>query len=99
MPGQEAWMTRATTVPAAAADPGTEAGAGYRWRVLTVALFGLFIVPFNIGAVNNAIPNIASDLGLGLSEAVWIQNAFLLTVAVLLLPVGRVADTLGRARF
>lgn len=66
--------------------------------MLAVTLFGAFVVPFNIGAVNVAAPRIASDLGLGFSEAVWIQLGFLLTVAVLLVPAGRIADTIGRER-
>ena len=77
----------ARTQPAAAEASGDdEERYAARWRVLWITLFGSFIVPFNIGAINVAIPQVAADLRLSLTEAVWVQTAFLLTVAVLLIP-------------
>ena len=66
--------------------------------VLAITLGASFIVPFLMNALNLAIPNIgetykASTLLLG-----WIVNSFLLTSAVFLLPFGRLADIIGRAK-
>src|ERR671915_1876710 len=46
--------------------------------------------------VNVALPAIAADLGVGLSELEWIVTGYALTFASLMLTGGKLADLLGR---
>ncbi|MFD0588615.1 DHA2 family efflux MFS transporter permease subunit [Paenibacillus sp. GCM10027627] len=67
-------------------------------QVFAVSL-GLFIVFIDSTIVNIALPDIIADYGIGLSEASWIINSFVITLAVLLVTMGKLADLFGRARF
>ncbi|HUP64326.1 MAG TPA: MFS transporter, partial [Thermoanaerobaculia bacterium] len=49
-------------------------------------------------AVNVALPAIAEQLGASFSELQWILDGYLLTLGALILPVGRLADNIGRKR-
>lgn len=48
--------------------------------------------------VNVAVPSIIEDLGITSSEAQWVQEAYTLVFAALLLVFGRVSDRVGRLR-
>jgi MFS family permease len=70
-----------------------------RWELLALASVGAFINPF-LGAVTAvALPAISRDLGLSFSASMWVQAAYLIVMAALLIPLGRVADEHGRMRF
>ncbi|MGP8068960.1 MAG: MFS transporter [Candidatus Bathyarchaeia archaeon] len=64
-----------------------------------ITTIGAFMSPFDGSVVTIAIPAIASSIKLGLEAAVWIQLAYLLTLTVLLINAGRLADLHGRKRF
>ncbi|MBW3565527.1 MAG: DHA2 family efflux MFS transporter permease subunit [Acidobacteria bacterium] len=49
-------------------------------------------------AVNVALPAIAEQLGASFSELQWILDGYLLTLGALILPVGRLADNVGKKR-
>jgi EmrB/QacA subfamily drug resistance transporter len=70
-----------------------------RWQLLALTSVGSFIVPFDGSVVSVALPSIGADLQLSFSASIWVQAAYLLTTAVLLIPVGRLADQHGRVRF
>lgn len=73
-------------------------GADHRWRLLALTSIGAFMAPLDGSIVAVALPRIATALGLGYGPSLWVQAAYLLTMAVLLIPLGRWADRRGRLR-
>lgn len=67
-----------------------------RWRLLALTSIGAFMAPLDGSIVAVALPRIATALGLGYGPSLWVQAAYLLTMAVLLIPLGRWADRRGR---
>src|SRR4051812_1742688 len=65
---------------------------------LIAAILGSGVVFLDGTVVNVALPAIREDLGTGLSEQQWIVEAYLLTLASLLLVGGSMGDRLGRRR-
>jgi EmrB/QacA subfamily drug resistance transporter len=70
-----------------------------RRQLLALTSVGSFIVPFDGSVVSVALPSMGAELHLSFSASIWVQAAYLLTTAVLLIPVGRLADQHGRVRF
>ena len=70
-----------------------------RWWVLAVVCIGTFMVPLDASIVAVALPKMGPPLHLSYTEALWLQAAYLLVTSVLLIPFGRLADSLGRIRF
>jgi EmrB/QacA subfamily drug resistance transporter len=70
------------------------------WAALTVLSLGLFMTLLDITIVNVAIPQLVDSLGASLDEALWVVNAYVLALAVLLITAGRLGDIYGpRALF
>ena len=70
-----------------------------RWELLALTSVGAFVNPF-LGAVTSvALPAISRDVGLSFGASMWVQAAYLIVMAVLLIPLGRLADRRGRVRF
>ena len=67
-----------------------------KWWTLAAVAFGLFMIMLDNTVVNVALPSMASDLGVGLSELEWIVTGYALTFASLMLTGGKLADLLGR---
>lgn len=65
---------------------------------LTVATLTSFMGPFLISSVNVALPSIQMELGLTAVELSWIATAYLLAVAVGLVPAGKIGDIHGRKK-
>lgn len=72
-----------------------------RWRVLSLTSIGAFMGPLDATIVSVALPTMAKKgaLNLSYSEALWVSAAYLLVMAILLVPIGRLADAHGRMRF
>ncbi len=70
-----------------------------RWQLLALTSIGAFMAPLDGSIVAVALPSMGKDLHLTFTAAIWVQAAYLLTTAVLLIPVGRLADEYGRVRF
>lgn len=66
-------------------------------QVLAVSL-GLFLVFLDSTVVNISLPNIMNDYEINLSVASWIINSFVLTLAILLITLGKIADFFGRRK-
>jgi EmrB/QacA subfamily drug resistance transporter len=66
------------------------------WAVLAVASASAFVASFDGSALSVALPSASTSLHLTYSVALWVPTAYLLTVSVLLLPLGRSADRAGR---
>ncbi len=67
-----------------------------KWLTLAAVSFGLFMIMLDNTVVNVALPSIASDLGVGLSELQWIVTGYALAFAAFMLTGGKLADLLGR---
>ena len=65
---------------------------------LTVATVTSFLGPFMISAVNVALPAIQKEFSAGAVTLSWVATAYLLSTAVFLVPIGRMADIYGRRR-
>lgn len=66
--------------------------------MLLVATLTFFLFPFMAASVSIALPSIGRDLSLDAVTLGWVATAYLLSSAVLLVPLGRVADIYGRER-
>ena len=62
---------------------------------LAIAAITSFLNPFLISSVNVALPDIEKALSLNAITLSWIITSYLLSSAVLLLPMGKFADTRG----
>ena len=66
--------------------------------VLLVTAFAAFLTPFLGSALNLALPSISKDLNVSAIELGWIASSFILSSAIFLLPLGRLADITGRKK-
>ncbi|MCX4695214.1 MFS transporter [Streptomyces sp. NBC_01408] len=94
----------ATPGPRSGAGPGPDPGGGVRlgtargrWIVLTTVL-GSSMALLDSTVVNVALPRIGEDLGADLAVLQWTVNAYLLTLAGLILVGGALGDRFGRRR-
>ena len=67
-----------------------------KWWTLAAVAFGLFMIMLDNTVVNVALPSIARDLQVDLSDLEWIVTGYALTFASLMLTGGKLADMLGR---
>ncbi len=65
---------------------------------LVAAILGSTVVSVDSTVVNVALPAIGDDLGGGLAGQQWVANAYLLTLAALILVSGSLADLFGERR-
>ena len=65
---------------------------------LFVATLTSFMGPLMISAVNVALPSIQDDLNAGAVGLSWVATSYLLAMAVLLVPIGKIADIHGRKK-
>jgi MFS family permease len=68
-----------------------------RWVVVATAL-GAGLVLLETTVLNVALPEIARDLGTGMTGMQWTVNAFALTLSGLILLGGALGDRYGRRR-
>lgn len=78
-------------------DPNPKNSAQEK-SALFVATLTSFMGPFMISAVNVALPAIQGDLGMSAIQLSWIPTAYLLATAIVLVPVGKIADIYGRKK-
>ena len=76
--------------------PGSH--VNYKWWVLFAVSIGLFTSVFDHGSINVALPSIADQFDTDLPTTQWIVIGYGLTIAALLLPMGRLSDILGRKK-
>ncbi len=67
-----------------------------RSLILLSIIVTSFINPFLGAAINIALPAISADFSLGAVGMSWVSMAFLLSSAVFLVPLGKLADIIGR---
>ncbi len=69
-----------------------------KYRVYITTLIGTFITVVDATASFVAVPTIALDLNVGLPVAQWVILGNMLAVTAVLVPIGRLSDSLGRKR-
>jgi EmrB/QacA subfamily drug resistance transporter len=69
-----------------------------RWIALIFLALGVAMIILDATVVNVAIPTMVQDLSLTTNDAEWINAAYSLTFASLLILMGRLADRFGRKR-
>ena len=70
-----------------------------RWELLALTSVGAFMGPLDGSIVAVALPVMSPELHLSFSASMWVQAAYLLASATLLIPLGRLADHRGRVHF
>lgn len=70
-----------------------------RWALLALTSIGAFMAPLDGSIVAVALPKMGSALRLSFAATLWVQAAYLLAMAVTLIPLGRMADHWGKVRF
>ena len=70
-------------------------GTSSTWLAFSVAAVAIMSSTLDRGASNVILPNIAEEFVSDIPTAQWINTTFLLMVAALLLPMGRLTDILG----
>ncbi len=79
-------------------DEQNQSSSSEERSALFVATLTSFMGPFMISSVNVALPVIQNELQMDAVQLSWIGTAYLLAVAVFLLPSGKIADIYGRKR-
>jgi EmrB/QacA subfamily drug resistance transporter len=69
-----------------------------RWKILAILNLSLVLIVASVSSLNLAIPSIQRALNATASELVWINAAYALVFAGLLLPAGALGDRYGRKR-
>jgi EmrB/QacA subfamily drug resistance transporter len=69
-----------------------------RWHALTVSLCAAFMTLLDVSIVNVALPSIERDLGASATAVQWVVSGYALAFGLVLVPAGRLGDTLGRRR-
>ncbi|MGV8133824.1 MAG: MFS transporter [Mangrovibacterium sp.] len=73
--------------------------AGYSRNILLlIIILNSFTNPFLGAAVNIALPQIGQDFAMNAISLSWVAMSFLLSSAVFLVPLGKLADITGRKR-
>ena len=65
---------------------------------LLIAVLAGFLTPFDLSAVNIALPTIAAEFSIDAVTLGWVATTYLLASAVFLVPFGRIADIHGRTK-
>jgi len=73
-------------------------GISEKNTALIATMLGAFLTPYMGSAINLALPAISQEFNLQAVTTSWIATAYLLTAAVCLVPLGRLADIIGRKR-
>jgi EmrB/QacA subfamily drug resistance transporter len=69
-----------------------------RNTALFIAILAGFLTPFDLSAVNIALPTLAKEFSMDAIQMGWVSTAYLLASAVFLVPFGRIADIYGRKK-
>ncbi|MFJ3876196.1 DHA2 family efflux MFS transporter permease subunit [Streptomyces sp. NPDC090077] len=85
-------------VPAPAAEPAVALGSAQGRWIVAATVLGSAMALLDSTVVNVALPRIGQDLGADMAVLQWTVNAYLLTLAALILVGGALGDRFGRRR-
>lgn len=66
--------------------------------ILMIATLSSFLTPFMGSSINVALPSMGREFKMNAILIAWVATAYLLSASVLLVPMGRIADILGRKK-
>lgn len=92
-------MIAATLPPVFAESPPLARLAGwpaYRWLVVGTVCVGAFLGQLDASVAGLVLPTLEEVFGAPVASVEWVALAYLLTLAALVVPIGRLADLLGR---
>jgi EmrB/QacA subfamily drug resistance transporter len=69
---------------------------GNPWAILVTLSLGFFMTLLDLTIVNIAIPSMIEALDASLDEVLWVVNAYVIVLAVLLITAGRLGDLRGQ---
>ncbi|WP_018655734.1 DHA2 family efflux MFS transporter permease subunit [Actinomadura flavalba] len=69
---------------------------GNPWAILLTLSLGFFMTLLDLTIVNIAFPSMVDRLGASLDQVLWVSNAYILVLAVLLITAGRLGDVWGK---
>jgi EmrB/QacA subfamily drug resistance transporter len=69
---------------------------GNPWAILITLSLGFFMTLLDLTIVNIAMPSMIDQLHASLDEVLWVVNAYVLVLAVLLITAGRLGDLRGQ---
>jgi EmrB/QacA subfamily drug resistance transporter len=69
---------------------------GNPWAILITLSLGFFMTLLDLTIVNIAMPSMIDQLHASLDEILWVINAYVLILAVLLITAGRLGDVRGQ---
>ncbi len=72
--------------------------AGGRGTILAIATIASFFVPYMTSSITVALPAIGTEFSLDAVSLGWVMSAYVLSTALCIVPLGRVADIYGRKR-
>jgi len=75
--------------------PGIDLGGRSPWSILPPLCLGFFMIMVDTTIVNIAVPTLQTAFDASLVTVGWVNSAYLLTFAVLLLVTGRMGDRFG----
>lgn len=75
---------------------GLEQDYKHKWHVMAAISMGVLLATIDGSIVNISLPTLVRELNTDFAIVQWVILAYLLTLAVLLLSVGRVADMIGK---
>ncbi len=70
----------------------------YKWKAFTAIGISFFTQVMSMSMVFVALSSIADDYGVTLRAVTWVVIAQALTISALMMPMGRLADMIGRRR-
>jgi EmrB/QacA subfamily drug resistance transporter len=76
----------------------TDSSKDSRRLILLLIIITSFINPFLGAAINIALPSISEEFSMGAVGMSWVAMSFLLSSAVFLVPLGKLADIRGRKK-
>src|SRR5438045_107237 len=68
----------------------------YRWLVVGTVCVGAFLGQLDASIASLVLPTLEEVFGAPVASIEWVAIAYLLTLAALVVPIGRIADLLGR---
>ena len=68
----------------------------YKWWVYAAVAVGTYFTVVDQTGINIALPFISDQFGLDIPTVQWTLLAYVLTTAIMFMPVGRLADIIGR---
>jgi EmrB/QacA subfamily drug resistance transporter len=69
---------------------------GYHWFVVGTVCIGAFMAALDASIINIALPVLKTTFGVRMHMIEWVSLVYLLTLAGLIVPFGRLADIFGR---